>query len=280
MSKHYCWHDNLLLKPKYGTKCILQAKLLNAVYLFLFVFLFAPAWLTSVYAEGSKDLYPAGAQGNRSFLYSNSYTGSSGSTNTSWPFKTLGTHYVYAEIGEVIAVASSAQNLGNGRIRLTAPDGQQYITSASDIGKILNRTEELAGPRYPGQAAGGNRYQPFTQTVGAGQAGIWKIEFLPTGDANSENTPGVTSVEADDDWSQGSNTELIAAWDVSVRNVDNTAWLTGRVYTNVFNLHISGSQFTAADAFYGKMYVLTKDGIAYLVTNNGNNGVGFTFFCK
>ena len=277
MSKHYCWQDNIVSLPKrYVRKSILQSNVLRAVSLSLFLlFIAIPA---NVYAEGSKDLYPAGVSGNRAFLYSNSYTGTNGSTNTSWPFKTLGTHYVYAEIGEVIAVASSAQNMGNGRIRLTAPDGQQYITSASDTGRIFNRVEELAGPRYPGQPAGGNRYQPFTQTVGVGQEGVWKIEFLPTGDANSDDTPSVTSIEADTNWTQSSNSELIAAWDVSVRNAANTAWLAGRVYTNVFNLHISGSQFTAADAFYGRMYVLTKDGIAYLVTNNGNNGVGFTFF--
>ena len=279
MNRPHCWQDNLLFNlrayiPREGV-CYDAPKVLH---LFLFVFLFLSALHTKMYAEGSKELYPAGATGNRAYLYSNSYTGSSGSTSTSWPFKTLGTHYVYARAGEVIAVASSAQNLGNGRIRLTAPDGQQYITAANNTGKIASRTEELAGPRYPGQAAGGNRYAPFTQTVGSGQQGVWKIEFLPTGNEESTATPSVANDAANANWTQNSNTELICAWDVSVWDTNNSTWVTGRVYTNVFNLHISGSQFQAANAFYGKLYVLTKDGIAYRVTNNGNNGVGFTFF--
>ncbi|MFC6095439.1 hypothetical protein ACFPVY_02180 [Flavobacterium qiangtangense] len=232
---------------------------------------------SGAYADGSKDLYPAGAAGNRAFLYSNSYT-AGGTTINSWPFKTLGTHYVYAGAGETIAAASSAQNIGNGRIRLIAPDGAEYTTAAGTTGQIPNRNGELAGPRYPGQGSGGNRYVPYTVTVGAGQAGIWKVEFLPTGSATSSTTPTVSDTAADGAWTQSSNTELISAWDVSVRNASNAAWIPGRVYSNVFNLHIQGSSFLNTKAFYGNFFVLTRDGVAYRVTNNGSNGVGFTFF--
>ena len=245
--------------------------------IFLFFISVITSFWTQMSAEGSKDFYPSGVSGNRAFLYSNSYE-AGGTTIRSWPFKTLGTHYVYAKVGETIAVASSAQNAGNGKIRLIAPDGTVYITASNNIGRIASRTEELAGPLYPGQAAGSNRYQPFNTVVGTGQEGVWRVEFLPSGSETSSSTPGVTDVAADANWTQGTNTELIAAWDVSVRNSGNSAWVNGRVYTNVLNLHISGSAFTANKAFYGSMYVLTRDGIAYKVVNNGSNGVGFTFF--
>ncbi|SHH05041.1 conserved repeat domain-containing protein/gliding motility-associated C-terminal domain-containing protein [Pedobacter caeni] len=228
------------------------------------------------YADGSKDLYPQGKRtGGRAFLYSNSYTGTTGSSMASWPFKSLGVHYAYLKAGEVIYASSSAQGVGNGRIRLTAPDGTTSTSANDAIGKIASRTEENAGPRFDGQS-GGSYYTAFSRN--ATQEGIWKIEFLPTGSETSTATPSVTAVLADDNWTQGGNTELIAAWDVSVRNPTNTAWLPGRVYANVLNLHISGSSFAENNGFYGLMQVLTKDGYVYKVDNNGNNGVGFTFF--
>ncbi len=224
------------------------------------------------FAEGSKDLYPSGASGGRGFLYSNTYTGSSGTTMASWPFKTRGTHYAYVKAGEIIHTASSAQGIGNGRIVLTAPDGSVYTSANNTIGQISNRTSELAGPRLLSQAAGSNRYLPFSRTASANQAGLWKIEFTPTGDSNSSSTPSVSSILADASWTQSTSSELIAAWDVSVES--SGSWIVGRVYSNVVNLHISSSQ----SGFYGKVYALTKDGYIYRVNNNGNNGVGFTFF--
>jgi len=223
------------------------------------------------YAEGSKDLYPSGVSGGRAFLYSNSYT-AGGTTMASWPFKSAGTHYAYVKAGEVIHAASSAQGSGNGRIILTAPDGTVYTSPNNTTGQIGSRTAELAGPRLLAQAAGSNRYSTFNRTASANQAGIWKIEFTPTGDVNSSATPSVTSVAADAAWTQSANSELIAAWDVSVES--SGSWIAGRVYSNVMNLHISNAQ----SGFYGQVYALTKDGYIYRVNNNGNNGVGFTFF--
>lgn len=57
----------------------------------------------SAYAEGSKDLYPSGAQGGRAFLRAST------ETSVAYPYAVLGTHYVYAEVGERIALATSAQ---------------------------------------------------------------------------------------------------------------------------------------------------------------------------
>jgi len=275
MNKNYSCQGRFL--PYRQVSVMFRDTAVRIKKVFLLSFLLTIAGFSSLYADGSKDLYPSGVTGNRAFLYSNSYT-AGGTTINSWPFKTLGTHYVYANVGETIAAASSAQNIGNGRIRLIAPNGSEYLTTATATGQIPNRNGELAGPQYPGQGAGGNRYLPYTVTVGAGQAGIWKVEFLPSGSETSSSTPGVTDTAADAAWTQGNNTELIAAWDVSVRNAANSAWISGRVYSNVFNLHIQGTVFSSAKAFYGKFVVLTRDGVAYRVTNNGSNGVGFTFF--
>jgi len=225
-----------------------------------------------LFADGSKNLYPSGVSGGRAFLYSNAYT-TSGTTLASWPFKSRGTHYAYVKSGEIIHAASSAQGIGNGRITLTAPDGTVYTSANNTTGQISNRAAELAGPRLLAQAAGSNRYLTFNRTAAANQVGIWKIEFTPTGDVNSSATPTVTSIAADADWAQATSSELISAWDVSVES--SGAWIPGRVYSNVVNLHLSSSQTTG---FYGQVYALTKDGYIYRVNNNGNNGVGFTFF--
>jgi len=242
----------------------------NAQFLWVMIMLL---YSNNLFADGSKNLYPSGVSGGRAFLYSNSYTGTTGTTIASWPFKTIGTHYAYVQAGEVIHAASSAQGSGNGRITLTAPDGTAYTSANNTTGQIDSRTAELAGPRLLSQGTGSNRYSTFNRTAATSQAGIWKIEFTPTGDVNSSATPSVTSVAANANWTHSASSELIAAWDVSVES--SGAWIPGRVYTNVVNLHLSSSQTTG---FYGELYALTKDGYIYRVNNNGNNGVGFTFF--
>ncbi|WP_188315889.1 gliding motility-associated C-terminal domain-containing protein [Chitinophaga agrisoli] len=215
----------------------------------------------SSYAEGSKDLYPTGATGQRAWLMCTSMPGA-----TTWPFTALGTHFVYANVGEKVQAASSGQNVGAGRIRLTAPDGTVYNSANDDVGKIPNRAGELAGPTpNPGG------YTPFSRTVGAGQAGIWKVEFIPTGDINANADNGGT-IDATANWTQPADKNAIAAWDISVRNTANTAFITGRVYANVLNMYVTDGRY------YGKIYVQTNDGYLYRVQNNGIAGIGFLAF--
>lgn len=226
------------------------------------------------FAEGSKDLYPSGAQGNRAFLYANvdgvNYL-------DRFPFKTRGAHFVYAKANETIAVASSAIGVNNGRIVVTSPDGVSTTYNlAGSTGRISNRASEVLGPSWPGNPAG---YTPITIPVTAAREGIWRIEFVaPIGSGNSTDI-SAADVFADANWTQptGTTSNLVAAWDVSVRNAAGTAWLNGRVYTNVLNLSISPN-FTEAKGFYVTNYVLTEDGRAYRVQTNGNNGWAFTFF--
>ncbi len=191
-----------------------------------------------VHAEGSRDLYPANAKGNRAFLVSRSgqFSGTYDVYNNSWPFTTLGTHYVYVKAGETLHVASSAQGYGPDRIRLTSPNGT--ITSSGNsttVGRIGSRAAELAGPRST--ETSGDTYQAFKQDVT--QEGIWKVEFIAPGGVNATNVDQV-DILANGNWTQAASpSALIAAWDISVRK--GNSWVSGRVYTNVLNLAINAN---------------------------------------
>lgn len=226
--------------------------------IFLFTLLLSS---NALFADGSKDLYPSGKTGYRAFLRSST------TTTSSWPFANEGFHYVYANAGERITLASSAQNGGAGRIRLFAPDGSLVVNNTS-TGQISNRTAELAGPQLFGQT-GGNRYTPIYYT--ASTDGIYRVEFA----GRTASDPS-TTITANSNWTQD-NSAGIAAWDVSVINTTNTGFVSGRVYTNILNLS-NGTSGPNTDGFYGLVYILTKDGYTYRVNNNGNNGLYFTFF--
>lgn len=222
-------------------------------------------WWGKSYAEGSKDLYPSGASGYRAYV--NSTTASS-STN---PFPTLGTVKVYVKAGETIYVGSSAQAVGNGTINLRAPNGNTYTTGNGSllgltVGRIYNRTQELAGP-----VPLGGGYTPATFPVLASEEGVWEIDFVPPSNTSSSNP---TPVLANAAWTQPTSGNYIAAFDVSVRNAGNTAFINGRVYTNIFSAILG--DFTAG--FNAVFQVLTKDGFIYSVNNNGQAGNGFSFF--
>src|SRR5690606_25615412 len=219
--------------------------------------------VSELLADGSKDLYPAGKTGVRGYL--RAHTG----TNNNWPFANHGTHYVYAEVGETITLASSVQGLsGNSRIRLFAPDGTEVINNTS-AGNIANRTAELAGPLLVGETGGANKYLPIYHT--ATVAGIYRVEFVARGAGNPTN-----QFDANANWTQP-NASGIMAWDVSVINSTNDAFIKGRIYTTVLNLS-NGNQDVSDKGFDGIVYVLTKDGYTYRVDNNNNNGIWYTFY--
>lgn len=282
------------LKRSLPEKCALLGKCLCIVFLALInffrttsvfkssqllfsslIFICCSFFAESTLAEGSRELYPAGAQGNRAFLYANvdniNYM-------DRFPFKTAGTHFVYAKSGEAIAVASSAYGYQGAQIIITPPNGPSVAYNYDGTtGRIQNRNQELLGPRWGGAPAAG--YDPIVVNVNAAQEGIWRVEFqAPRGNGNS-NDISAADVAATADWDQptGTASNLIAAWDVSVRNVPKTAWLIGRVYANVLNLSISPN-FREERGFYVTNYILTEDGRAYRVQTNGNNGWAFTFF--
>jgi gliding motility-associated-like protein/uncharacterized repeat protein (TIGR01451 family) len=211
------------------------------------------------YAEGSKDLYPNGVIGGRAFLVS-----TTGTKVPGWTLTNRGVHYAYLNVGETLGAASSAQGIGSGQIILTAPNGDVYTSTlgSNTVGQIANRTQEKQGP-WVG-------YTPFTRVVGAGQAGLWKIELLSTNPPATISEAG-DNIAADAAWTQNPASSAIAAWDVSVRSAGGTI-IPGRVYTNVLNM------FVQAGNYRGVIYVLTKDGYIYKVNNNGSSGIGFVAF--
>ncbi|MES2418073.1 MAG: DUF11 domain-containing protein [Bacteroidota bacterium] len=234
------------------------------------------------WGSGSRDLYKPTSLGNRALLMSRG-TSSSGFD----PFSNDGRMMVYAKPGEKINVASSVQGRSrsgtNATIRLYSPNGTLYTSGTTAIasansgtGKILNRTQELAGPTTSFHAGG---YTPYSVTVGPTEEGIWIIEFVSTG-VGSQQTD--INILANADWNTANQETIsttgvdgsgfIIAWDASVS--DNTEFKSGRLFTTVFNGSISG----LGDGFYGKFYVLTKDGFTYAIDNNGQNGLSFNFF--
>lgn len=222
-----------------------------------------------VFADGSKDLYPNGVRGGRAFMESITYQ----SGILTHIYYNHARHFAYLQKDETLAVASSAQGVRGGTIRIVSPSGRQYSTGNDVLGKIsgsagfTNRQAELAGPRVG--------YQPFEIT--AQEDGIWMIEFL-TPDSTANNN-AIPNVGANDNWTQPDNQNVIAAWDVSVRNKSDTEWLGGRVFVNVLNLHIHGDNMANINrAYFGVNYVLTKDGYYYKVDGNGSIGLKFTYF--
>lgn len=257
----------------------------NKIYIkreirWLFALIFIFLGVEMVWADGSKDLYPSGASGGRATLFSGV------NPTPAFPFPTRGTHYVYAKPGETIAMASSAQSLGNSsaaRIRLYGPNGNQInLGNLSGRGNIPNRAGEIAGPRLPGQGQGGNRYQAIYHTVQT--EGIYRVEFEGTRtsqESSSENR--AIGLMANSNWTQSNNSNFIWAWDVSVSNISGSEWLKGRVYTTVLNMDNASFQnsgsypFLNGGGFYGNFKVLTRDGYVYNINNNGMNGISFTF---
>ena len=226
---------------------------------FIFFLLFS----NYLFADGSRDLYPSGATGIRAHLRSTT------ATTENWPFANNGIHYVYAKAGERITLASSAQNSGNARIRLYSPANVSLVNNQTN-GVISNRTAELAGPQLNGGTVA-NRYTPIYYLVPTGGDGIYRVEFEARGTITNN-----TTVNANSNWTQATNSSIMA-WDVSVINTANTAFIPGRVYVNVLNLN-NGTTSPQSNGFYGNFYAQTKDGYTYRVKNNGNNGMYFTFF--
>lgn len=225
------------------------------------------------YADGSKDLYPRGIRGNRAFLISRAEdTG-----NTNFPFPTYGTHYVYVRAGETLATASSAAYIGDGAIEITKPNGERISsnTVAGNTGQIRDagrgtRAAELDGPRIG--------YDAWEILVGPEDEGIWRVDFYGADRTVMSYARSVPSVAADADWIQEYH-YYVAAWDISVRDVTDSQWVAGRVFTNVLSLHINSWYISNRDgAFYGVNYVLTNDGYIYKVDGNGSNGIAFTYF--
>ena len=74
------------------------------------------------------------------------------------------------------------------------------------------------------------------------------------------------------------------AFDISVSNVDDNAFISGRVYANVLNVvvpnYLDANHKKYATEWYTKYYVLTNTTYLYEVNPNGQNGHYSTFFAN
>jgi fimbrial isopeptide formation D2 family protein/uncharacterized repeat protein (TIGR01451 family) len=209
-------------------------------------------WSKAVRAEGSVDLISNG--GDRPFLeFRNDSTGG---------IRRQSIIKVYAGTGETINLGSSATGIGQGTINFRAPDGTNG-TCGPGVGQIPNLAAEVAGS--------GVGYTPCTVTVGAGQSGVWEIDFVSPNPANPAD-PTPTPVNAD--WApQPANVGYVAAWDVTVRNNAGTA-IPGRAYANYLALNMGGN----GRQLNSTTFIQTDIGYLYRIGLNGIDPFGFIFF--
>lgn len=227
----------------------------------------------AIMGSGSRDLYPAGVAGHRAGLLGAGHT-----APTAIPFPNSGAHYVYANAGETITLASSAQGFANAAIRMWNPSGTEVVNSSGTNGQgnIPSRAAELAGPAMIGITPTDNRYIPIYYTVPANAGGIYRVEFT------ARSTSGVQDHQlANANWTQG-NDYAIRAWDVAVINAAQTAFIPGRTYVTNMGLtngNEGSSGITYENVqFNGRMFVRTMDGYTYRVKHNGTSGIVFAFF--
>jgi uncharacterized repeat protein (TIGR01451 family) len=225
----------------------------------------------TAYAEGSKDLIEPqpGPGGYRPFLLYDTI----GVVGT---IPNVTTIKVYAEIGEVLNMGSSANGLGAGVIQYESPTGVDFVCPvAGVVGRILSRVQENNGP-FPG--AGG--YTPCQQAVN--ETGVWEVDFIsPNPAAGVDNNPPPVLI-ANDNWvlnppndpDQPETVRWIRAWDITV--TDGGVPIEGRVYADYLPLNM-GNNFTGALVFKSIVHIFTEDGYLYRVGMNGIDAYGFQF---
>jgi uncharacterized repeat protein (TIGR01451 family) len=246
--------------------------MLKKLYYLLAIFLtiLAPV---AARAEGSKDLTSNGL-GFRPFL-------EDGSTIADG-IPRRNTIQAYAVAGETIELGSSAigtATSGGANIVATAPDGTRYDcrtigNNAANYGRIVNRTQEV------------NRtFTPCVVPVGAGQTGIWEIQFVAPASTYNAATGVITRapngnptpvlVNDPNNFAVATGHTFIAAWDVTVKN--GGVAQSGRVFANYLALNAG---FTNAPPINSIAYVQTRDGYLYEVDLNGMYPAGFIFFAN
>ncbi|MCQ2974977.1 MAG: YDG domain-containing protein [Bacteroidales bacterium] len=240
------------------------------------------------FADGSKDLYPAGMENNKYATRATMVSSIGPGNDAKNPFPNYGDIYVYVKKGEILYVASSVMNAKYaGSIVVTSPSGKVILNKQGDdkeIGFIADRTKELAGPNYGSKKDGYNAIQLKEEIT---ETGIYTVSFRAKSTGSDYIKPGRT-VAIDFNQNDAENFE-IAAFDVSVG--DGTQLFPGRAYCTIFNGHL-GNNFESvsgktdaekrakSQGWYSKMYVLTDDGYIYIVDANGQNGFNFCFFAN
>lgn len=239
------------------------------------------------HAEGSKDMYPNGASGDRG-----SITWSRGTWGGTQNFNNRTLLRVFAKQGEYILMGSSAVNVRNGNILVYNPGSingdaaKENLPSTADFncraqgdgrGKINNRAEELAGPQSVDGTGNTSGYKPcFYQ---APTKGVYYIAMYGPSGGNSDASPD--SAIKNNQTIETINTRTnqntsISAWDVTVRSSDqsSTTDLTGRLFTMLITMNMGDN----GKKLNSTLYPVTVDGYRYRVTMRGLDPFGFRIF--
>jgi uncharacterized repeat protein (TIGR01451 family) len=238
-------------------------------------YLLSSFFTTSAQAEGSRDLFPADATGNRAELEWR--TSTYGAGNTSLLRRTL--IQVYANAGEEILLGSSAVGIGSGDIavfdpgRVTGRVGAESVptgspnfscaTQGGGNGRIANRTQELAGP--------GAGYTPCTYT--APVSGVYYVAFYGPSGPNSDVQANVLGQLNFTQTPTGTN---VAAWDVTVRTGPAGTTIPGRVFSDYLTL-FTGDNGRPINSSY---FLVTSDGYQYRTDLNGIDPNGFVIYAN
>ena len=219
-------------------------------------------WSKAVYAEGSKELIEsARGQGDRPYLdYRLGPPTSPGFGLGGIPRSS--TIKVYANPGETINLGSSATGRG-GTINYRSPAGTAG-TCGAGVGQIRDLNAEVAGS--------GGGYTPCTITVGAGQGGVWEIDFVSP---NPQSLVDPPPIPVGLPWTQPSNVSYVAAWDVTVRNSGGTA-IPGRAYANYLSLNLGSN----GRSLQSKTFIQTQEGYLYRIDLKNLDPFGFIFFAN
>ncbi len=245
--------------------------------------LFALAWGGPAFAEGSRTLYPAtyDALGRRAALdlqstqvYLNRV-------------RREGFHYVYAEAGEYILLASS-NRANNGDISVFNPQdfgtpGDETIPATADFtcslgssepgthyfgagrGVIGSRAAELAGPRAL-TAGSGTGYSACGYQVP--ETGIYGVRF---GRANTGGGPNGNIGQTPP------STSTAEAWEIVVRQGDgSTIDINGRVFTYAFLGFTGGNNRPV----FHTLYYVTRDGYRYRQDLRGLDPNGYALYAN
>ncbi len=237
-------------------------------------------------AEGSRDMFPNGATGNRANLWWTQRQ-IAGAVQRRTVLK------AYLNAGEQMLMGSSGLGVGMSDIIVYAPGqvtgtvGQEVFGTAAldceldvrqpaglpnNIGRITSRAQELAGPNTIN--AGG--YEPCVYTAPAD--GIYNIiMYGPSGpnvnDGGSGNVTGQISLADPDNFDatqQGTN----AAWDVTVFDPGTGAAINGRLWTDYLVLSSGGN----GRPVNSRIFTATLDGYIYRTDFRGLDPFGFTVY--
>ncbi|MEM7554624.1 MAG: DUF11 domain-containing protein [Cyanobacteria bacterium P01_A01_bin.84] len=239
------------------------------------------------YAEGTRDMYPSGAQGDRgNILWTNETWGGVQNFNNRTLLR------VFAEKDEYILMGSSAVNVSKGDILVYDPGSVSGDAAKENLpntanfsckaqgggrGKINNRTEELAGSESVDGTANTGGYKPcFYQ---APTTGIYYIAMYgPSGGNSNDNANNsIKNNQTIETINTGTDQNTsISAWDVTVRNSDqsSTTDITGRLFTFLITMNMGDN----GKNLHSTLYPVTVDGYRYKVTMRGLDPFGFRIF--